>query len=405
MSFALPETGIVVAGFLLAFWLILPWAAVVRGSDVWMRTTVCLAPLLVAWKHSVVRLDRSHAKAFPLLLFLAGLLLVLGTASGRRAARALPWMCAALTIALGAWVYSDRQWFARGSRGPDDPRTILTAPLKLPGLAGVGLALRPAAADAMWSDLSRTALAPMRVPELSRTLADASVDIYPWETSHIAANALNWRPRPSFASFATYAPALDRLNASFFASTDRPRFLVWHLTSEYGGAIDGIDQRHVFWDEPAALLAIVSHYDLLSADDKLLVLEQRRSPRLQQRTFLGTSTVPWGRRLDVPPADGPLLAEITLPGRSPWATARRVLFRDEPAYIAVAFENGEAATFRFVPDQASTGLWLSPLPRDASDLAAIFSGKSASRVVAILFHGDWAAPEGPPVTIRWWGLS
>jgi hypothetical protein len=167
--------------------------------------------------------------------------------------------------------------------------------------------------------------------------------------------------------------------------------------------VESIDQRHVFWDEPATLSAILAHYDLAASQPDLLLLRARSTPRRQQRTPLGSTRAAWGTRIALPATDAAVIAEITLP-RPPRARLRRLLYREEPAYITVEYTTGEGLAFRFVPDQAGTGLWLSPLPRSGAELASLLSGGPAPRVAAIVLHGNRPAASGPPANLRWWAV-
>jgi hypothetical protein len=232
------------------------------------------------------------------------------------------------------------------------------------------------------------------LPESARTLiGSSSVDIYPWEAAYSAANSFAWRSRPSPASFATYRPELDRLNEAFFASPSRPAFVLWHRAE----GVRSIDRRHQFWDEPLTFRTLIDRYDSAWRGDVLL-LKSRSSLRFGPRERLETVDAEWDQWISLPRADGALLAEIEI--EEPLAARlRRFILREEAAFVAVRFANGERARFRYVPDQARSGFFLRPLARNADDVAEIFAGRCArTRVEAISFKVFRPGARGPRIT-------
>jgi hypothetical protein len=236
----------------------------------------------------------------------------------------------------------------------------------------------------------------MRLPGPAKGLiGEHGVDVYPWETAYVLPNALAWAHRPSPASFATYTPALDRLNAAFFAADTRPAFLLWH-----GGGARSIDRRHLFWDEPKTLLTLLDRYEL-ALPGAPLVLKARAGSRFGPRQKVGPLAVTWNEWVRLPRVPGPLLAEVTWdePGS---AAVRRFLLRARETYLAVRFADGERQRYRYLRDQARSGLFVDPLPRNAGDIAALFSGDCpGTRVEALRFLGN---PDDPPLRVVLWTL-
>ena len=219
------------------------------------------------------------------------------------------------------------------------------------------------------------------------------MDIYPWEAAYAAANSFAWRSRPSPASFATYTPDLDRLNQAFFASPSRPAFVLWHRAE----GVRSIDRRHQFWDEPLTFRTLVDRYESAWRGDVLL-LEARSSLRFGPRERLQTIDAEWDQWISLPRGDGALLAEIEIE-RPLAARLRRFLLREEAAFVAVRFANGDRVRFRYVPDQARSGLFLQPLARNADDVAELFAGRCArTRVEAVSFKAFRPGARGPRIT-------
>jgi hypothetical protein len=348
-----------------------------------------VAPTFLAWKHGVVRQD-GHVKIlvlFGLVLGAVALVEIVG-ASGLRPSR--PWLVLA-AVALG------RVW----TLSPDvGPRPLLSLgetvlePLLFPGVRGL---LTLTALSAHRADLERESAATLvsqQLPEVARArIGSRSVDVYPWETSYAAANAFDWSRRPSPASFATYTPELDRLDAGFFEAASRPSFILWHTDT----GVRSIDRRHLFWDEPLTFRTLLDRYDIAWQGEQFL-LEARADPRFAPPVRLQTVDVDWGQPLRLPRVAGALLVEVEIDTPLP-ALLRRFLLREEAAFIVVSFANGERSRYRYVPDQARSGLFMHPLARNTPDLAAIFSGSCPrSRAEEVRFLEFRPGAKGPRVT-------
>jgi hypothetical protein len=108
----------------------------------------------------------------------------------------------------------------------------------------------------------------------------------------------------------------------------------------------------------------------------------------------------WGDWIDVPESDHVVFARVGFE-RSWWTTVSTLLLRDAAMYIQVRFESGEEKTYRFLRAQAESGLWMSPLPRDAIELRSILSRRfSGPRARAIRFRGGEEELR-PSVKISW----
>jgi hypothetical protein len=93
------------------------------------------------------------------------------------------------------------------------------------------------------------AIIPDRIIDL---INDKTVDIIPTDISYIYFNNLNYNPRPSIQSYASYTEKLDEINAVKYASETAPDFIMY--------AIGSIDNRHPFWDESKTKMIMLTHY-------------------------------------------------------------------------------------------------------------------------------------------------
>jgi hypothetical protein len=347
------------------------------------------APVFMVWKHGLVRQDQ-HAQLLVLFGLVLGVLALVEIRAAGGLRRAGPWLVLA-AVALG------RVWFESPFNGPRPGSTLaesLVQPLRLPGLVGLSTLTSLGAYRAELARESAATLASLRIPEEARQLIGAaSVDVYPSEASYAAANDFAWRSRPSPAAFATYTPGLDRRNQAFFESPLRPAFVLWQRSE----GVRSIDRRHQFWDEPLTFRTLLDGYDPVWRGDTLL-LQARAQRRFGPPTLVTTMAVDWEQWLDLPRTDGGLLMAVEIDNPLP-ARLRRFLLREEAAFLAVRFANGDRARFRYVPDQARSGLWVEPLARNPDDVADLFAGKCLrTRVEAVRFIAFRPGARGPRVT-------
>jgi hypothetical protein len=389
-----------VISFAVFLLLLAAWTVSLRDRAA-LRSLVALAfPLFAVWKHSMVR-QASHMTilvGFGLIVLAIVLVDSMAAVEWRRALAG----CALLLVPLGL------PWFAAESRALDSPGALrsigaaLARPFGTDGARGL-LALRDIRFYGEWlARRSDAALRSRRLPDSLRTALGATpVDVYPWELSYLPANGLRWVNRPMPASYGAYTPMLDDLNAEFFRSGGRPRYMLWH--TDIG--VESLDGRHLFWDEPRTLRSILTHYDLVGTAPGVGLLVARSAPRYGAIVRLGTASAEWGQWVAVPQTDGVLLADVAI-RRSIAMWLVRTAFREDPVWLSVRFAAGEERTYRVVPDNMANGLWISPLPVDRDELVAVLNGGAGRRVAAVRFHGAglFQALVRPPV-ITWSRLT
>jgi hypothetical protein len=381
-----------VLSYLVAVGLIVAWV-LLRGDRRTLLSLVGMAaPLFVAWKHAIVRQD-NHEGYFVLFGYMAvAVLIAESSVAGRRL-----WTT---PVILGALMALTFPWFHDSVIDPPRRylRISLARPLDLPGIQGLSRFLGLGSYRRLLAAQSADALEALRLPELERALlGNSTVDVYPWETAYVPANGLKWRARPVPGSFSSYTPALDRLNAAFFESPNRPQWLLWHIMP----GLSGLDRRHLFWDEPLTMLEILRRYVPVRTGPVFL-LKARDTPRSVSMETLSTDRAPWGEWVPVPDREGVMLAQIEL--RRPLiASVRRLLFREKPAFIWARLSSGHLVSYRFAPDQAASGLWISPLPGVRRHLSALLRGRlpAQARVTAIRLDGGWAQHATRPPSVTW----
>lgn len=399
MSLASPPWWIAVASIVVFSVLLGLWVLRQRTDQSLVSLLGLAVPLFVVWKHAIVRQDH-HVRIFVIFgIFVLVILLIdrVEKVSWRRILRDVGVLLIPLLV---PWFQSDvggldsgRAWRALGE--------TLTAPVRLPPRIEVLKLIHFQDHRQALARMSEQLLSGQRLPTSTlKILGRAPVDIYPWELSYIPANGLTWSNRPLPASFSAYTPALDDRNASFFASPDRPDYLIWH--TDLG--VHSIDGRHLFWDEPRTLRTILNRYEVTESENRVWLLRARPAPRFGRPEPLGQVDAKWRRWIPVPQTYEVVLAEVTF-RRSPVARLARLLFREGPVSLSLRSASGDEVTYRLVPDNVKNGLWISPFPVTPPELLSVLQGGPARRVVAIRFRGDAVTRSASSLSISWFRLA
>jgi hypothetical protein len=397
VSYVTKIFAIELTALLLWFALSVVWVVTRPGPRSRLALAGLAVPLFLAWKHSIVRQDEHVAILARFGVFVVAIL-------ATEALSARPWR-ETLRVAGFMLLLLAVPWFTGMSREISSVAgELVVNPLRFQGVRHLYRLIDLPAYRANVEHRTRAALEPRRLPESMRqVIGHASVDVYPWDISYVPANDLAWSNRPLPASFNAYTPTLDGSNATFFESSKRPEYVLWHWSFQNG--LSSIDRRHLFWDEPRTLRAILGHYDIVAAAPGVLLLRARGQPRFGEPELVGTSSAPW--RVWVPVPDGPgvllLAASVERPAL---VRLLRFLFRESAMVVDVRLSSGETRGYRVVPDNTSGGLWINPFAVTWGDLPTLLRDGTGHRVVEVQFRSvsrvvNWLRPS---VTLSWYRL-
>jgi hypothetical protein len=186
------------------------------------------------------------------------------------------------------------------------------------------------------------------------------VDIYPWETTYVFANNLNWQPRPVFQSYVVHTPWLDKKNAIFFNSPQSPKFIIWDVENLLG-EVSSIDRRYLLNDEPLTIYEIFNHYKLIYRDKKIALFERVHVNNLKEPISIGSEKGYWNEWIKVPSmGNGVVRAKLHV-SRKIIGKIKRLIYKEEEFYIEYKLQHGEIKRYRLVIDNAVSGVWVSPL--------------------------------------------
>ncbi len=194
-------------------------------------------------------------------------------------------------------------------------------------------------------------------------IARSSVDTYPWESSLIFANYLNWDPRPVFQSYTDYTPWLDSQNDAFLRSSRAPEYYIWYRSDD-NPPFQSFRGGMLLNDDPKTVLDILRNYSMIEREKKFTLLKRSASPSTSEPTRIGQSETGWNKWTSVPISGSDkniVLAKIYIK-KNLFGSIKRMLYKEEPISIEYKDIKGDIHTFRLLPDNAAEGVWISPLP-------------------------------------------
>lgn len=333
------------------------------------RVAPVLLPLaLLAFKHGFTRQDAHEAHFFGLALAVAAVAVM---AEPRR------WPALLAVAGLAGAALHDAEWY--DAQGALRRAAGFEAAWRIPALARLAEERKRLADTA--------GFAPDLLPPRWRALiGDATVDVQPSELAMVPANQLHWQPSPTLQFFGAYTPWLDGLQAAHFGGPNAPQFLIW-IEHHY-------DARNLFWETPRTALVLLSAYEVVAREEKMLLLRRRAQPApLLRERALYTARAATSTEVEVP-AQGLVLVRIRLASTAGSALAS-IFYRILSIFLRVRYEDGSEGLQRLLPPLAGEGALLSPLPRDASELEALWAGKPLPHVKAFHLSGAGLARYGP----------
>lgn len=332
-----------------------------RRSRLTPAFALMIVPVFILYKGVIVRQSPGHfLMAWPVMVSMSAL--VLPAASRTLRMRAATTVAVLGMVAWGAW-YAPMSFEKVVSRGPENLAMLFQ--------------LDKARSDVRAFDLSLKSEQGLP-PQFLARIGDATVDVYPWETSYIWSNDLNWSPRPVFQAYAAYTPALDMMGADHYRGRQAPRFVIYsHLAIDYQNPC-AVDSRT--WIE------LYRWYDLVDGHGDKLLLERRETPRWRGAEPIARDSVGFVQSYELPRAgDGPIFLraqmELSLLGK-----LQALVYKVDPPLMRVHYSDGEAVNYRMVWRNAAAGFMVGCLPRDLGAAIQLFQQGSADEVVSISFH-------------------
>jgi hypothetical protein len=178
------------------------------------------------------------------------------------------------------------------------------------------------------------------------------VDLYPDNLAIVAALDLPYNPRPSVISHGAYTPLMARLDAEHLTGSRQPETILFD--------VDTIDNRYAPIDDGLSWPELWTRYEVDTVSKFFVVLSHLEKPSTYTMSKIREDSIKFGSKLDLPGIENGLIwAEIdmqkTMPGRF-----GVIAFKLPEVQMTVTFRNGQAQTYRVIPEMLKTGFLLSP---------------------------------------------
>ncbi|HXP52418.1 MAG TPA: hypothetical protein VN922_20865, partial [Bacteroidia bacterium] len=207
-------------------------------------------------------------------------------------------------------------------------------------------------------------VAPKKLPaEVLKIIGNKTIDFYPFEISYVAANKLNWKPRPIIQAYNTYTDWLDKQDARYYRSDSSAEFILWEYTADRWGRnnLGEIDNRYVLNDEPNTIYELLNHYNAIYKDSTFILFKRNSVNNFSVPKTIKSEKTSWNQWIKVPQVeDGIIRAKMRCSGTL-LRTVKSVLFKDEVFYMDCKLTNGNVIQYRIIPENTQRGLWINPL--------------------------------------------
>ena len=204
-------------------------------------------------------------------------------------------------------------------------------------------------------------------PALLVEINQHPADIYPWGSASVAANNLNWRPRPVFDSYVAYTPYLDGVNYNFFTGIDAPEYIVW-IKESPRGLIESVDGRYLLNDEPKTINKIIDNFEPVLYETNAVLLRNKEKPTFEPPIELYAKSYEWNKWIDVPLSrNSCIIAKIKFAPNF-YGKVKRILWKEKEVFIEYKLKDGTVVKHRLITDNAISGVWIHPY---ITDIAAV----------------------------------
>lgn len=373
------------------WWLITPFL-IITGSISFLQKTreakffgfLFSLSLFAAWKYGMAREDYYHVRTY--LYFIVVSMILFLICNHKKRTINTPVILVALAL------------FAANMKNVENPQ-----PLTI-NYSGIGNFIRFVSSFQQTKEISekqnKLNIAGNCLPETVRNqIGRASTDIYPWDYTIIAANQLNWVPRPVIQSYAAYTSWLDKKNALHFSSNNAPEYFIFGLnnrTSDLnGGKLVSIDNRYLLNDEPQTMIELIRNYSPIYSDENFLVYRKRVQPLEVNSLVTKTQSAGWNDWISVPTYPNQLIRLKLHIDRSFLGKVKSFLYKDELYYMYLKTRNGSILKYRIVPQNAADGIWISPFYTSAGNyspsetITEVLITCPDKNMVNGLFHYEW----------------
>jgi hypothetical protein len=305
-------------------------------------------PLFAAWKHGMARADNTHITGFLCFIILFSFMIWL-VSDEKKITLLILCLVSIGAFSLDIASTADANGYAK------EKNIALFKPFNL-----YNLICNYDSISNLKNRFSKNSNASEILPDsILKIIGKKTADVFPWNYSIIAVNHLNWIPRPTIHSYASYTHWLDEQNAKHIQSGNSAQFLIWEIININ---MAGIDYRYLLNDAPNAIITFFCHYELKYKDNNYLIYEKRPVPaRSNTKTIAGPVETKYNTWIDVPSASRQKITRARIKIKKSFlGFFKSLLYKGESFSIFYETADKKIHSHKIVPKNAEDGLWLNP---------------------------------------------
>ncbi len=209
-------------------------------------------------------------------------------------------------------------------------------------------------------------------PLLAR-IGNRTVDLVGNEQGLVIDADLNYRPRPTFQNYVASDARLEKINATYWRTSDNPAAVLQLLDPIDGGLPTAADSQ--------TILYLLSHYQVEAEAWKMVLLTKRLVPSAVQHGQSTQHRIRFDQSIVLKDTGGrALVAQMSLPlnflGR-----LRAFLYKPPIVHMELHLRDGSSRTYRVNPPTLERDFLFSPVAETASQLWQIRRGAPLPGVV------------------------
>lgn len=330
----------------LGFLLVLSSPLILKDKDATIFLLLSLIPLYSTYKHAFIREDIYHYQQ--LVFFLIAFWSIMALMNKKRAVLSV--FCGVLCI--GSFYLNAR------NLGNTE---VITKHLKTEHIKSFyNYTFRQKETKEHFARLSQQAFKDDTLPKSWKTLiGNSTVDCYPWEHILAGANNLNWKPRKTLGSaVSNYTSKLSQENYDIKTGVD---FVIWHFNpDDYAKTFD---DKYFLNEEPDVTLSLMNNYTCIAKTGKYLLLQRNKDGK---QNFLARKkaepfTASLNQWIEVQQKPNTVLRLKISTNKTVLGKIKSAILKGVAYYIDYKTKDGTIYSFRYNPNLAKEGLWISPL--------------------------------------------
>lgn len=215
-------------------------------------------------------------------------------------------------------------------------------------------------------------------------IGNATVDVFPWDFSYIAANDLNWMPRttlshPLFKSKMTsgYNHWIEKDGYSC------PSFILFHFVKDNDSCFFGsIDGKYMLNEEPDMTFQLLDEYSVVLKNSNYMLLKKDTTAYFAEKEREKEQTVGYDEWIETPHYSNAAVRAYVKTRRNFLGAIKSFFYKDDIYYVDYMLADNSILTYRFSPSAAEEGLWCNPF------IKFPYSNKAEETVEKIRFRNS-----------------